>query len=185
MTCFSDAGRPGLLTALGALAVSVLIATGADAAPSRVDISELISSGFKVLVAKTQVQKDWVKNLPAGQIRPMQRTGKKYFIYPDAAGNQIYIGGPREYDAYHQLASGKQAGGEGVGKAGNGVSPEAGQDHERGDCSRPDRPVSRGPTGSISASPGRVTGIATGRPHRCVPAPYMHQLRAGPKTCAK
>ena len=67
------------------------------------DTGELLSSGFKVLVARTQVQKDWVKNLPKGQIRPMQRTGKKYFIYPDAGGNQIYIGGPKEYEAYHQL----------------------------------------------------------------------------------
>jgi hypothetical protein len=33
----------------------------------------------------------------------MQRTGKKFFIYPDASRNQIYVGGPAEYDAYRQL----------------------------------------------------------------------------------
>jgi len=33
----------------------------------------------------------------------MQRTGKKFFIYPDASGNQIYVGGPAEYEAYQQL----------------------------------------------------------------------------------
>jgi hypothetical protein len=33
----------------------------------------------------------------------VQRTGKKFFIYPDPAGNQIYVGGPREYEAYRQL----------------------------------------------------------------------------------
>ena len=68
----------------------------AGAASSSVDTSELLSSGFKVLVAKTRAQEDWVKRLPPAQIRPMQRTGKKYFIYPDAPGNQIYIGGPTE-----------------------------------------------------------------------------------------
>jgi len=68
-----------------------------------VDESELAAVGFKVLVAKTDVQRDWVRRLPAGQIRPMQRTGKKFFIYPDAANQQIYIGGPKEYEAYRQL----------------------------------------------------------------------------------
>ena len=33
----------------------------------------------------------------------MQRTGKKFFIYPDASGNQIYVGGPAEYEAYQKL----------------------------------------------------------------------------------
>jgi hypothetical protein len=33
----------------------------------------------------------------------MQRTGKKFFIYPDASRNQIYVGGPKEYEAYLQL----------------------------------------------------------------------------------
>jgi hypothetical protein len=33
----------------------------------------------------------------------MQRSGKKLFVYPDAAGNQIYVGGPMEYEAYRQL----------------------------------------------------------------------------------
>jgi hypothetical protein len=63
---------------------------------------ELVGLGFKVLVATTSVQKDWIKTMKPGQIRAMQRTGKKYFIYPDAARDQIYVGGPKEYDAYKQ-----------------------------------------------------------------------------------
>jgi predicted AlkP superfamily phosphohydrolase/phosphomutase len=64
---------------LSALAVSMFIAGGAAAAaPPKIDESELLSSGF-------------------------QRSGKKFFIYPDSARKQIYVGGPREYDAYLQL----------------------------------------------------------------------------------
>jgi hypothetical protein len=85
-----------------ALALSVFVA-GAVAAAPPVDENELLAVGFKVLVAKTTVQEDWVKTLPPGQIRPMQRTGKKYFIYPDAARKQIYVGGPEQYAAYQQL----------------------------------------------------------------------------------
>ena len=71
--------------------------------PQRVVESDLLPSGFKVLVATTQVQEDWVRNLTPGRINPMQRTGKKYFIYPDAAKKQIYVGGPEQYEAYLQL----------------------------------------------------------------------------------
>jgi hypothetical protein len=62
-----------------------------------------LDAGFKVLVATTKVQEEWVRNLPPGKIRPMQRTGKKYFIYPDSSRNQIYVGGPKEYEAYVQI----------------------------------------------------------------------------------
>ena len=57
----------------------------------------------EVLVATTTAQQEWVQRLAPGQIRAMQRTGKKYFIYPDAPKNQIYVGGPKEYEAYRQL----------------------------------------------------------------------------------
>jgi hypothetical protein len=84
------------------IAFAVLLATSgcASTAPQPVDQSELSSLGFKVMVATTSVQQDWVRNLTPGQINPMQRNGKKYYIYPDAARNQIYVGGPQEYEAY-------------------------------------------------------------------------------------
>jgi hypothetical protein len=72
-----------LLVVLSALTVSMFVAGGAVAAPPRIDEGELLSSGFKVLVAKTSAQAEWVKRLPPGEIRPVQRTGKKFFIYPD------------------------------------------------------------------------------------------------------
>jgi len=91
-----------LLIVLLAL-TSVLITDSAIAAPPTDAGNELLGLGFKVLVATTTAQQDWIKGMTPGQIRAMQRTGKKYFIYPDAARNQIYVGGPKEYDAYKQL----------------------------------------------------------------------------------
>jgi hypothetical protein len=88
---------------LAASALSMFVAGSAAAVEPRIDESELLSVGFKVLVAETPVQQEWVQRLPPGQIRPLQRTGRKFFIYPDASRNQIYVGGPREYDAYQQL----------------------------------------------------------------------------------
>ncbi len=89
--------------AVAALVVTLLLAGGAAAAPPRVDESQLLDLGFKPLVATTKVQQDWVRSLHPGKFRPMQRTGKKFFIYPDASRNQIYVGGPAEYDAYRRL----------------------------------------------------------------------------------
>jgi len=91
------------LMRLAALAMTLVVAGVAAAATARVDESQLLDVGFKVLVATTKVQQEWVRGLPAGKIRPVQRTGKKFFIYPAAAKNQIYVGGPKEYEAFVRL----------------------------------------------------------------------------------
>ncbi len=98
--------RPANLKALGALALMMFVA-GALAAtkPPQIDESELLALGFKVLVPTTTAQEDWVKRLAPGQIRAMQRTGKKFYIVPDASRKQIYVGGPNEYAAYRQAHS--------------------------------------------------------------------------------
>ena len=102
MQCFWNAHRANLVITLSALALAAVFAAAASAAAPRPDEKELLAAGFKVLVATTSVQKDWVRGLPPGQIRPMQRNGKKYFIYPDASNSQIYVGGTQEYDAYRE-----------------------------------------------------------------------------------
>jgi len=103
MMRFSRPRRPNPLRALGALAMTLLVAGGAAAATPTVDESQLLNLGFKVLVAATKPQEEWIRGLPPGEIRPMQRTGKKFYIFPDAARNQIYVGGPKEYEAYMEL----------------------------------------------------------------------------------
>jgi hypothetical protein len=95
--------RAQWIHAMAVLAVAVFGAHGAGAATPPVDEGELTSAGFKLLVATTSAQKDWVKRMAPGQIRAMQRNGKKFFIYPDASRNQVYVGGPNEYEAYRQL----------------------------------------------------------------------------------
>ena len=103
MNCFVKAWLATSLKALGPLAATAVIAASAAAATSSVNEGELLNLGFKVLVATTKVQQDWVHTLAPGKIRSMQRTGKKFFIYPDASRNQIYVGGPAEYEAYRKL----------------------------------------------------------------------------------
>jgi hypothetical protein len=104
MKRFLNSRSTKLRNVLWALAVTLLATGGAAAATTApIDERQLLDAGFKVLVATTKVQEEWVRKLPPGKIRPMQRTGKKYFIYPDTSRNQVYVGGPKEYKAYVQL----------------------------------------------------------------------------------
>jgi hypothetical protein len=103
MKRFSDDLRTKLLKLPAVLGLTVFAAGVAAAAAPSINESQLLDLAFKVLIATTKVQQDWVRGLPPGTIRPMQRTGKKFFIYPDASRNQVYVGGPKEYETYVQL----------------------------------------------------------------------------------
>jgi hypothetical protein len=63
----------------------------------------LSAAGFKTVVATTDKQLQEIPKLPAGQITVMSNTGKNYFVYPDLAKKQIYVGTEKEYQAYLKL----------------------------------------------------------------------------------
>jgi hypothetical protein len=63
----------------------------------------LVASGFKVITPKTAAQKQKLQNLPDGKVTMIQKGKKRYYIFPDPAHNQAYVGGPKEYQAYQQL----------------------------------------------------------------------------------
>ena len=65
--------------------------------------SMLVASGFKVITPKTAAQQQKLQNLPPGKMAMVNRQGRTYYVFPDAAHNQAYVGGPQEYQAYEQL----------------------------------------------------------------------------------
>src|SRR5437667_7249006 len=65
--------------------------------------SVLVASGFKVITPKTAAQQQKLQQLPPGKMAMINRKGRNYYIFPDAAHNQAYVGGPQEYQAYQQL----------------------------------------------------------------------------------
>src|SRR5438046_7429623 len=65
--------------------------------------SMLVASGFKVITPKTAAQQQKLQQLPPGKVAMINRKGRTYYIFPDAAYNQAYVGGPKEYQAYQQL----------------------------------------------------------------------------------
>jgi len=65
--------------------------------------SMLVASGFKVITPKTTAQQKKLQNLPPGKVSMIQKTGKTYYIFPDPAHNQAYVGGPKQYRHYQEL----------------------------------------------------------------------------------
>lgn len=63
----------------------------------------LVASGFKTITPKTVAQKQKLQNLPAGKVTMIKKGGKTYYVFPDPADNQAYVGGPKQYEQYQQL----------------------------------------------------------------------------------
>ena len=119
MNSVSDLRFARWAACLIALATSLFVTGAAAATTPAVDETELLGLGFTVLVASTPTQEDWVRRLPQGKVKPMQRNGKKYFIFRDATRTQIYVGGPKEYAAYQELHPESQLGTEEAARKGS------------------------------------------------------------------
>ena len=90
-----------MISAIALLALTVGCATTQTGTQSKE--SMLVASGFKTITPKTAAQQQKLQKLPPGHITMIQKAGKTYYIFPDAAHNQAYVGGPNEYQAYQQL----------------------------------------------------------------------------------
>ena len=86
--------------------VAMLLCLGCTSAPPTPpdERSALLASGFKTVPATTQQQREHLQTLTPGQITAWQRTGRIYYVYPDASRNQLYVGTKKEYDAFRRLA---------------------------------------------------------------------------------
>jgi hypothetical protein len=89
-------------TVIGAVALLAL-AVGCTSTQTQNKENLLIAAGFKVIVPKTAAQQQKLQALPANKVTLVKKDGKTYYVFPDAANNQAYVGGPQQYQAYKQL----------------------------------------------------------------------------------
>jgi hypothetical protein len=87
---------------IGAIALLAL-AVGCTSTQTQNKENLLIAAGFKVIMPKTAAQQQKLQALPADKVTLVQKDGKTYYVFPDAANNQAYVGGPTQYQAYKQL----------------------------------------------------------------------------------
>ena len=87
---------------ISATALLALMAGCATTTSMQDKESMLVASGFKVVTPKTTAQQQKLQNLPPGKVAMISKGGKTYYIFPDAAHNQAYVGGPKQYQKYQQ-----------------------------------------------------------------------------------
>ena len=86
----------------------------------------LIAAGFKVIIPKTAAQQQKLQTLPAGKVSFVQKNGQIYYVFPDAANNRAYVGGPTQYQAYQQIRTDIQFRNESLEAAGFGEETDWG-----------------------------------------------------------
>jgi hypothetical protein len=91
------------LTSFRILSAIALLVLAVGCASTQSKENMLVAAGFKVIVPKTAAQQQKLKALPPDKVTMVQKSGKTYYVFPDAANNQAYVGGPKQYQAYRQL----------------------------------------------------------------------------------
>ena len=71
-----------------------------DAIPAAAGPKPTVGGRIKIVAAKTPEQQQHLQALTPGKLTELQRNGTHFFVYPDAARNQIYVGTPKAYQAY-------------------------------------------------------------------------------------
>lgn len=87
---------------IGAFALLAL-AVGCTGMQTQSKENLLIAAGFKTIVPKTAAQQQKLQALPPDKLASVQKDGKTYYVFPDAANNRALVGGPKQYQSYQQL----------------------------------------------------------------------------------
>jgi hypothetical protein len=90
------------------LSIIALLAAAGGCATTESTENLLVAAGFKVVTPKTAAQQQRLTALPPGKVSSLRKSGKTYYIFPDVANNQAYVGGPKQYQAYQKLRLEKQ-----------------------------------------------------------------------------
>lgn len=82
-----------------------LLLLAAGCATTKHTETYLTAAGFKMIAVTTPKQEQKLKALPPDKITTVQRNGKTWYVFPDAAHHQIYLGTPNEYQNYRQIVA--------------------------------------------------------------------------------
>ena len=89
--------------------IALLVAVVGCATTATTSSTDMLSAaGFKLVAADTPQKQELLKTLPAGQLSLITWKKKQFYVWPDAANNQAYVGTPTEYQSYQQLRLAKQ-----------------------------------------------------------------------------
>ncbi|MEO5913899.1 MAG: hypothetical protein ABIS50_06675 [Luteolibacter sp.] len=93
---------------LSVLALATLAVSCATSGNLRSKEDLVIAANFKVIKPTKPDQKAILEKLPADKITRITYSGKTYYVLPDRADGQAYVGGPKQYQSYQQLSQAKE-----------------------------------------------------------------------------
>ena len=112
-----------LIHCLLPVVAGVMLAAGcASTRPAEWTEQMLSEAGFKQVAASSEKQVKHLKTLPVDRLTVVKLKGKTYYVFPDPAHNQIYVGNPEAYQTYQQIVSYDKIGGQ------NRVMADLGED---------------------------------------------------------
>ncbi len=92
---------------LTVLVSAVLVTSCATSGDVKSKEALVIAADFKVIKPTKPKQKAMLEKLPADKLSRVTIQGKTYYVLPDRADGQAYIGGPKQYQSYQQLSQAK------------------------------------------------------------------------------
>jgi hypothetical protein len=95
--------KRAFFTSVAAASTALLLGCATTQTSTQNRENMLVASGFKVITPKTAAQQQKLQKLPPGKVTMIQKAGKPYYIFPDPAHNQAYVGGPKQYRHYQEL----------------------------------------------------------------------------------
>jgi hypothetical protein len=98
-----------LCKALAAVTLATLAAGCATSSSYKSKEEIAIAADFKVIKPTRPDQKAILERLPADRVSKITYGGKTYYVLPDKADQQAYVGGPKQYASYQQLGQAKEA----------------------------------------------------------------------------
>jgi hypothetical protein len=88
------------LTSFRIFSAIALLALAVGCASTQSKENSLVAAGFIVIVPKT---------IPPDKVTMVQKSGKTYYVFPDTAHNKVYVGGPKQYEAYKKKKAAPKA----------------------------------------------------------------------------
>jgi len=95
-----------LMTTLAVILLVALIAGCGAGLQEKENLA--VAAGFKAITPTKPDQVALLTTLPANQVTRITYEGKTYYVLPDRANNQAFVGGPKQYQTYQQLRLAKQ-----------------------------------------------------------------------------
>ena len=119
---------------LAILAATALTIGCAATSATKSNEDMAIAAGFKTIKPTKPDQKAALEKLPSDKFTRITYSGKTYYVLPDKADGQAYVGGPKQYQAYQEDSQARAAA-QGYDQATSSRASEADESGDYGDLS--------------------------------------------------